>query len=67
MKKENYREYLRVKREGRYLVEYALMLAQNWKFYDGDALMSFLDEVVRYLGSEKEYEKFGKYKMQVSM
>ena len=67
MKKENYREYLRVKREGRYLVEYALMLAQNWKSYDDDALMSFLDEVVRYLGSDKEYEKFGKYKMQVSM
>ncbi|MGH9922299.1 MAG: hypothetical protein ACRD38_06065 [Nitrososphaerales archaeon] len=67
MRKENYTEYLRLKRESKYLVEYALMLTENWRFYDSDGLMSFLEDVVRYLGSDKEYEKFGKYKMQVSL
>ncbi|MGH9921168.1 MAG: hypothetical protein ACRD38_00290 [Nitrososphaerales archaeon] len=43
------------------------MLTENWRFYDSDGLMSFLEDVVRYLGSEREYEKFGKYKMKVSL
>jgi len=61
MNKENYRKYLKLKREGKYLVEYALMLVQNWNFYDSDALMGFLDDVVRYLRSKKDYEQFNGY------
>lgn len=63
MKKENYREYLRMKREGRYLVEYAIMLAKNWAYYDSSHDINFLDAVVRILGSKDEHERFSKYKL----
>jgi len=63
MKKQNYQQYLRLRREAKYLVEYAFMLAKNWNFYDSDDLMSFLDDVVRYLGSKQNYEKFNDYRM----
>ncbi len=42
----------------KYVVEYAMMLAENLAFYDGDALVSFLDDVVRYMGRKKDYEQF---------
>jgi hypothetical protein len=63
MKKENYEQYLRLRREAKYLVEYAFMLIENWNFYDSEALMDFLDDVVRYLGSKKSHEKFNGYRM----
>lgn len=61
MKRENYKEYLRLKRESKYVVEYALMLAENWSFYDASHDMDFLENVVKYLGSGKDYEKFNSY------
>lgn len=63
--KENYEEYRRLKREGKYLVEYAILLAKNWVRYDSSDDMNFLDAVVRVLGSDKDYERFGKYKMRI--
>ena len=62
MKKENYREYLRLKIEGKYLVEYAMLLAKNWTYYDSSHDMNFLDAVVRVLGSKKDYELLRSYR-----
>jgi len=63
MKKQNYQEYLRVRREGRYLVEHAILLAKHCSYYDSSHDMNFLEAVVRVLGSEKDYEKFSTYRM----
>ena len=65
MNKENYKEYLRLKKEGKYLVEHAIMLAKNWVYYDSSHDMNFLDAVVRVLGSKKEYERFNSYRERI--
>lgn len=65
MKKENYMEYRRLKKEGRYLVEYAILLAKNWVRYDSSDDMNFLDAVVRILGSKKDYEQFDGYRKRI--
>ncbi len=59
MKRES--EYVRLRREARYLVEYALTLVKNWSYYDSSHDMNFLDAVVRILGTKKDYEKFSSY------
>jgi len=65
MKKENYSEYLRLRREGRYLVEYALTLVKSWTYYDSSHDMNFLAAVVQILGSKKDYEKFSSYRERI--
>jgi hypothetical protein len=65
MKKENYKEYLRLKKEGRYLVEYAMTLVKNWAYYDSSHDMNFLDALVKILGSKKEYEQFNNYRRRI--
>lgn len=63
MKKENYREYQRLKRERRWLVEYAMTIVKNWSYYRSSYSINFLDAVVRVLGSKKDYEQFSSYRM----
>lgn len=65
MRKKNYREYLRLKKEGRYLVEYAMTLVKNWSYYDSSHDMNFLDAVIKILGSGKDYEKFSSYRERI--
>lgn len=65
MKKENYKEYLRLKKEGRYLVEYAITLVKNWSYYDSSHNMNFLDAVVKILGSKEDYQQFKSYRERV--
>lgn len=65
MKRENYCEYLRLKRDAKYLVKYGIMLVKNWNVCDASSDMDFVDAVVSTLGSEKEYEKFCKYKERI--
>ncbi len=65
MKKENYREYKRLKREGKYLVDYAMTLVKNWAYYDSSHDMNFLDAVVKILGSRKDYERFSGHRKRI--
>ncbi len=65
MKKENYKEYKRLKREGKYLVDYAMTLVKNWAYYDSSHDMNFLDAVVKILGSEKDYERFNGHRKRI--
>lgn len=65
MKKENYKEYQRLKKEGRYLVEYAMTLVKNWAYYDSSHDMNFLDALVKILGSKKDYETFSSYRERI--
>lgn len=65
MKKENYREYQRLRKEGRYLVDYAITLVKNWSYYDSTHDMNFLDAVVRILGSKEDYEQFKSYRERI--
>ena len=58
-------EYVRLRREARYLVDYALMLVKNWSYYDSSHDMNFLDVLVRILGSKEDYEKFNGYRRRV--
>ncbi len=62
-KYERESEYVRLRREARYLVEYALTLVKNWSYYDSSHDMNFLDAVVRILGTKKDYEKFSSFRM----
>lgn len=64
MKRQNYDEYLRLKREAKYLVQYGMMLVKNWNACDTGSDMDFIDAVVGTLGSEKEYEQFIKCEME---
>ncbi len=63
MKKENYSRCLRLRREGRYLVDYAMLVAKNWSYYNSSHDMNLLDAVVRILGTKKDYERFNGYRM----
>ncbi len=63
MKRES--EYVRLRREAGYLVEYALTLVKNWSYYDSSHDMNFLDAVVRILGSKKDYERFDGYRRRI--
>lgn len=60
--KTNNKDCLRIKREGRYLVEYVMSVVKNWSYYRTSYNMNFLDAIVRILGSKEDYEKFKKYR-----